>query len=218
MRQEMDKYEQRHPTQWGLRTWLESAFYKLSRAFFEYRVSKLSLGSTEWHVWQERLSHWSSVGHDLELRNLFYARTLSNCGDKLCVFPNTVIYYPHNIKIGYNVFINRNVFITAPEPIIIGDNALVGPFVVLNSGRHNYADSTQLIRDQGHTCEPISIGDDVWLGAHVVVMRGVTIGKGAVVGAGAVVTRSVEPYTVVAGVPARQIGRRTPGGTALSQD
>lgn len=52
------------------------------------------------------------------------------------------------------------------------------------------------------------IGEDVWIGAHVIIRQGVMIGRGAVVGAGSVVLRDVEPYTIVAGVPARVIRKR----------
>jgi acetyltransferase-like isoleucine patch superfamily enzyme len=55
---------------------------------------------------------------------------------------------------------------------------------------------------------PVTIADDVWLGANALVANGVTVGRGAVVGAGAVVTKDVEPYAIVAGVPARPIGSR----------
>ena len=56
--------------------------------------------------------------------------------------------------------------------------------------------------------EPISIGDDVYIGSNAVITPGVCIGRGAVVGAGAVVTRDVAPYAVVLGVPAREVSRR----------
>ncbi len=56
--------------------------------------------------------------------------------------------------------------------------------------------------------EPCQIGNDVWIAAGVTILRGVTIGNGAVIGAGAVVTKSVEPYSIVAGVPAKKIGQR----------
>jgi acetyltransferase-like isoleucine patch superfamily enzyme len=55
---------------------------------------------------------------------------------------------------------------------------------------------------------PVEIGEDVWIGAHAVVLPGVRIGSGAVVGAGAVVNRDVPPNTIVGGVPARVIGDR----------
>jgi galactoside O-acetyltransferase len=54
---------------------------------------------------------------------------------------------------------------------------------------------------------PIEIEDDVWIGAGAIVLPGVTVGRGAVIGAGAVVTRSVEALSIVAGVPAREIGK-----------
>lgn len=60
----------------------------------------------------------------------------------------------------------------------------------------------------------VTIGHDVWIGHGAVIMPGVTIGNGAVIGANAVVTRDVEPYTVVAGVPARALRRRFPEGLA----
>ena len=60
-------------------------------------------------------------------------------------------------------------------------------------------------------CEPVTIGDDVFIGAHAVVLKGVTIGNGAVVGAMSVVTEDVPPATIVAGNPARVVGEITQG-------
>ena len=61
---------------------------------------------------------------------------------------------------------------------------------------------------QPNEAKPIRIGNDVWIGAHAVVLAGVTIGEGAVVGAGAVLKDNVPPYTIVGGVPAKVIGMR----------
>jgi virginiamycin A acetyltransferase len=56
--------------------------------------------------------------------------------------------------------------------------------------------------------EPITIGNDVWIGTRAIILPGVDIGDGAVVGAGAVVTKDVDSYSIVAGVPAKEVGRR----------
>ncbi len=96
----------------------------------------------------------------------------------------------------------------APVKIIIGNNVLIGPYAIFNSGSHLYSSKSRLIDEQGHKYGPITVEDDVWVGAHACILPGVTLAKGSVVAAGAVVTKSVTPYTVVAGVPAKVIGVR----------
>lgn len=157
---------------------------------------------------QERVAHMSSVGVDQAKRNAFFSMTLPNCGMNLFVHPLVVFYYPRNIHIGDNVFFNRGVVIMAPVDVTFGNNVLVGPYAAINSGSHLYSSKSTLIDNQGHKYGKIAIEDDVWIGAHVCILPGVTIGKGSVVAAGAVVTKSIEPYTVVGGVPAQTIGAR----------
>ena len=175
----------------------------------KYKFKKIKAGSPKWHIVQEKMSHKSCVGLDMKLRNLFYEKTLLICGEKLCVHPDVYFCYPQNIEIGFNLFINRGTFINAPAKISIGDNVLIGPNVVINSGSHNYSNANEIIRNQGHKLLPIIIEDDVWIGASATILPGVKLGKGAVIAANAVITRSVEPYTVVAGVPAKMITQRT---------
>ena len=124
------------------------------------------------------------------------------------ILPGTIFCYPYKIEIGYNVFINRNVYITVRANITIGDNVLIGLGVIINSGMHRYKNKDRLIRDQGHEIKPIIIGNDVWIGANAVIMPGVFIGDGSVIGADAIVTRSIPPYSVVVGIPARIIKER----------
>lgn len=101
--------------------------------------------------------------------------------------------------------INRGAIITARAPVEIGDDALIGPYAIINSGNHVFVDLNTPTNLQGHTESPISIGNNVWLGAHACVLQGVTIGDGSVVGAGAVVTRDIPAHSLAVGVPAKVI-------------
>jgi acetyltransferase-like isoleucine patch superfamily enzyme len=84
----------------------------------------------------------------------------------------------------------------------IGNRVLIAAHVVITSRGHPVA-----LPRYGKTEDaPISIEDDVWIGAGAIILPGITIGAGSIVAAGAVVTRSVERYTIVAGVPAKPIG------------
>ncbi|MBF0386283.1 MAG: acyltransferase [Candidatus Omnitrophica bacterium] len=114
------------------------------------------------------------------------------------------------LVIGDHVSINSNVLIIADGGgrITIGDNVLIGPLTVLRAANHCIASADQLIREQGHEPGVITIENDVWLGAGVTVVPGVTIGRSAVIGAGSVVTRDVPPYAIAVGVPARVIKMR----------
>ena len=122
------------------------------------------------------------------------------------------------IEIGsYTSIQDRCIFV---GDVTVGRYCLFSLNVLISSGRH-YFDlmPSWLIKDQDKMLASdeklmeqhsklVVIEDDCWLGVNVVVMSGVTIGKGAVVGANSVVTKDVEPYTVVAGVPAKPIKKR----------
>ncbi len=112
------------------------------------------------------------------------------------------------LSVGRNFVVNSNTYINAVGGITIGDNVLLGVNVVISSGVHNYSDRSTPVTLQPITPKQIIIEDDVWIGANVVIMPGITLRKGTVVGAGAVVTHSTDPYSVMAGVPARKIKER----------
>jgi len=103
-----------------------------------------------------------------------------------------------------------NNFRTAgPGRIIVGKRCYISQFCSFVANNHGTR-KDELIHLQPHdkTRTDITVGDDVWFGAGSAVMPGVSIGTGAVIGAGAIVTKSVPPYEIWAGVPARQIGER----------
>ena len=112
-----------------------------------------------------------------------------------------VIYAPERLEFGDQVDVGEFTHIRANGGLRIGNRVLIAAHVTITTREH----PVELPRWSVTRDAPIAIEDDVWIGAGAVVLPGVTIGRGAVVAAGAVVTASVEPYTVVGGVPARPI-------------
>lgn len=112
--------------------------------------------------------------------------------------------------IGDKSFIGCNGVLGAGGGLRIGNNVLIGQNVNFHSENHNFSDKDRLIREQGVRYEGIIVEDDVWIGSKVTVVDGVTIGQGAVIGAGSVVTKSIPPYAVAVGVPAKVVRYREP--------
>lgn len=110
--------------------------------------------------------------------------------------------------LGEQSYIGCNAVLGAGGGIRIGNNVLIGQSVNIHAESHVFADAERLIKDQGITCQGVTIEDDVWIGSKATILDGVTVGRGAVVGAGAVVTKPIPPYAIAAGVPARIIGSR----------
>ena len=105
------------------------------------------------------------------------------------------------LRIGNRTFINYGVSLSAHRDLTIGENCLIGNYVVImDSDYHDLQDRTK-----PGPAEPIIIEDDVWLGVRVTVLKGVRIGKGSVVGAGSVVTQDIPPRSLAFGVPARVV-------------
>lgn len=109
-----------------------------------------------------------------------------------------------NISIGTGTFINSNARFGVPaEPVTIGRRVQVGPNVCFETVSHGLVYVPG--QGRGDIVKPITVEDEVWIGAGAIIASGVRIGKGAVVAAGAVVVRDVAPKTVVGGVPAKFI-------------
>jgi acetyltransferase-like isoleucine patch superfamily enzyme len=118
---------------------------------------------------------------------------------------------PERISVGSNCTFARGAFITGGGGVQIGDWVGFGPDVKVWSVNHRYSDPDMPYQTQGWDPKPVEIQNDVWLGANVFVMPGVVIGQGAIVSACSVVARSVPPYALIAGNPARVVGwRRRP--------
>lgn len=147
--------------------------------------AKMKLARNLRVFWAKRLA--SSIGDDVNIeRNAYFTPALV-LGSKSGV--------------GINCEINGRV--------IIGENVMMAPEVIIYTRNHNFGDKSIPMIIQGETDEQeVTIGNDVWLGRRALILPGVSIGEGSIVGAGAVVTKDVEPYTIVAGNPAKVIKYR----------
>jgi acetyltransferase-like isoleucine patch superfamily enzyme len=121
------------------------------------------------------------------------------------------------LSIGAGTYLNRGVFVDAIESVAIGSHAAIGPNCYITDHDHGTADPSRPPLDQAMVSEPTTIGDNVWLGANVVVLKGVTIGPRTIVGAGSVVTRSLPGDCVAVGVPAKVIRARSPADDKMPE-
>jgi acetyltransferase-like isoleucine patch superfamily enzyme len=137
-------------------------------------------------------------------RKEFYGMTLTKCGTDVCIEFGTIINQS-TVEIGNKVYIGPRCSI---GECVIEDDVLLGSNVDIVSGRYqHFAHDLEVpIREQGGRLEKIVIGKDSWLGNSSVVMS--NIGEKSIIAAGSVVVRDVEPYSIVAGNPARLIKKR----------
>ena len=184
--------------------------------------------------WAAQLLRWCPGRVGLKLRYHCYKHRLAGCGRNVGISQGCYIRDFKNIELGNNVglglgaqvyasgkgnekiligddvYLNSNVMINADQEgrIEIGHHCLVGPNVVFRTSDHIFSSKDIPIKDQGHKPGHIIVKDNVWIGANVVIVGNVVIGRGAIVGAGSVVTKDVDDFAIVAGVPARLIGAR----------
>jgi acetyltransferase-like isoleucine patch superfamily enzyme len=112
-----------------------------------------------------------------------------------------------NLSIGDRVKLDA-IDINAKGGVEIGNDCLIAGGTKIWSINHCFRDPTIRISEQGYDEGRVTISEDVWIGSNAIILPGITIGRGAVVAAGAVVTKDIAPFMVVAGVPAKPIGRR----------
>ena len=138
------------------------------------------------------------------LRLFLYRHVLRiSIGQRTSIHRNCRFYRPSGVSIGNHTTINRDVLLDGRMGIQIGDNVSISEGTAVLTLEHD--PNSPLFETRGAA---IRIGDRAFVGVRAVLLPGVTIGEGAVVAAGAVVTRDVEAFAIVAGVPARPIGQR----------
>jgi acetyltransferase-like isoleucine patch superfamily enzyme len=116
--------------------------------------------------------------------------------------------YGGSIHLAENVYVGPYCVLYGHGGLTIGRNTLIANHTTIVPSNHIFSDSARPIRSQGETRVGITIGEDVWIGSGVKILDGVIIGDGCVVGAGSILNRSLEPYSVVAGSPAKLLRMR----------
>ena len=146
----------------------------------------------------------------IRLRYYGYKPFFKKMGTGVRIDSGVTIEGFENIEIGDYFSMNSNSQLGASYgKIIIGNDCAIAPNCVLRASNHNFDDPTIPFRLQGHKYGEISIEDDVWIASNCVITANTKIGKSSIIGAGSVVTKDVEPYSIVGGVPAKLIKKRT---------
>lgn len=150
--------------------------------------------------------------HETQKRAALLKDMLGSLGEGGFIQGPLFLHYGRHTFIGKRFFGNFNLTIQDDARVTIGNDCNFGPNVTIVTPVHPLVASERraMLDEAGnvkHLCyaKPVSIGDDCWLGANVVVCPGVTIGSGCVIGAGSVVTRDIPDNSFAAGVPCRVI-------------
>jgi len=141
--------------------------------------------------------------------SFFYKNRMRGCGKHVRLKPRTSVYFGiENLKIGNDVSIPRFAHIFCTDaPLSIGNKVIFGPAPTIVTGNHRIDVVGKYIVDSHEKAsdndKEVSIEDDVWIGANVTILMGVTVGRGSVIAAGAIVNKSCPPYSIIGGIPAK---------------
>lgn len=182
-----EKYEQINKTK--VTAYLKNYISSLMNGYIRYFIIKL--GMIPSHT----------------IRNFIYRKVLL-----IDMAKNSILYYgaeiraPYNLKIGKGSIIGDKSILDARNGIEVGENVNFSSNVHIWTEQHDHRDP-YFACNSDHSFKVI-IGDRAWIGPNVTILPKIKIGEGAIIAAGSVVTKNVEPFTIVAGMPAKKIGDR----------
>ena len=156
--------------------------------------------------WQRYMLFQVGLVPSHHIRRFVYKALGAEIGKHVVFHFRTEVRGLHRLKIGDGTIIGDNALLAAQRGLTIGKNVNLSSNVSIYSGSHDHRDP--YFKSTPATTRPINISDRVWIGSNAIILTGVNIGEGAVVCAGAVVTKDVEPYAVVAGIPAKKVNER----------
>jgi maltose O-acetyltransferase len=141
------------------------------------------------------------------IRRFLVKRIFMQCGEEVIVKQHAYFGDGQTLSVGHHAQVGMNARID--RDVTIGDDVVMGPDVIIMTSAHAFEDPDIPINLQGaREPMPVRIGRDVWIGTRVIILPGVEIGEGSVIGAGSLVSRSIPPFSVAVGVPARVVRKR----------
>jgi acetyltransferase-like isoleucine patch superfamily enzyme len=163
--------------------------------------------------WNRARIHWHLLRREAFARWPLHGDVLEAFDDGRLEVGVQALFEPHvwitapapgRVRIGDGTFLNVGVMVAAVDLVEIGAHCMLANGCFVTDGNHRFDDPDTPVPWQGFTSKgPTRIGDNVWLGANVVVTSGVTIGERCVIGANSVVTQDVPPFSIAAGAPAK---------------
>jgi acetyltransferase-like isoleucine patch superfamily enzyme len=217
--------EERFNSDWHLNDILITLIrisYGILRGYFKYKIFFKSSTGFVFAGRSTKILYKNHItaGHSFILEDNCEINGLSKrgliFGDRVTIGKNAIIR-PSNmyggaigegLKVGNNSNIGPYGYIGCSGYIEIGDNVMISPRVSMYAENHVFSDPDIAMKHQGVKKGRITIESDCWIAANSIILSGVRIGKGSVIAAGSVVTKDVEPYSIVAGSPARLLKKR----------
>lgn len=145
--------------------------------------------------------------NDLEAQRKILSGLLGRMGENVIFTPPFWCDYGYNISVGDFFYSNHNLIITDGAEVTFGNNVFIAPNCCFTTAEH--AIDPQQRRDGLEIAKPITVGNNVWIGAGATMLAGVTIGDNSVIGAGSVVTKSIPGGVVAVGVPCKVMRKIT---------
>ena len=167
---------------------IEKVLRRISTIILEFMVMKM---------------HFVGYVPSHHFRRFFYRLAGIKIGRGSTIHMGARFYDPGNIVIGNDSIIGEGVVLDGRDKLLIGDHVDIASEVMIYNSEHDVQSN-----DFRAVKKPVMIEDYVFIGPRAIILPGIRIGKGAVVGAGAVVTKDVDSFTIVGGVPAQKIGER----------
>ena len=178
----------------------------------------MKIKSGRWALCQFFLKNIPSE-YGIEIRQRFYRKYFGGMGENVFIRQDVRIVNIDKLYVGDGVHIGVDNMLQAGGGIELGNHVVLGPGVRIWSMNHRFDDIEKPVMDQGYEYKKVVIGDHCWIGAGVFIMPGAVLGDGVIVSAGSVVGgKTIPPYKIVAGNPARVIGSREPSEVPVGND